>query len=54
MVYRVVQYRLEIDRYGNIIGGEWESEDRPDFIWQRKRETSFTGLLNLLPRLLND
>ena len=54
MVYRVVQYRLEIDSYGNIIGGEWESEDRPDFIWQRKRETNFTGLLNLLPRLLND
>lgn len=54
MMYRTVQYRVEIDRNGNIIGGEWESEERPDFIWQKKAETNFTGLLYMLPQLLND
>jgi len=28
------QYTLELDAAGNIIGGEWLSEDRPDFLWR--------------------
>jgi len=28
------KYRLELNNKGNIIGGEWETEDRPDFIWK--------------------
>jgi hypothetical protein len=28
------KYRLEIDANGNIVGGEWLTEDRPDFLWQ--------------------
>ena len=28
-----LEYTLELDRNGTIIGGEWISEDRPDFIW---------------------
>lgn len=27
------KYILELDRKDNIIGGEWISEERPDFIW---------------------
>ncbi len=28
------QYDLELDRNGHIIGGEWYSENYPDFLWQ--------------------
>ncbi len=27
------EYRLELNKNGEIIGGEWLSEDRPDFLW---------------------
>ena len=27
------EYQLEIDRHGEIIGGEWTGWDRPDFFW---------------------
>lgn len=36
------QYELDLDKQGNIIGGKWISDLRPDFIWTRKRE-EFTG-----------
>jgi hypothetical protein len=29
------QYWLELDRANNIIGGRWQSEDRPDFAWRQ-------------------
>ncbi len=35
-------YRLELDQGNNIIGGEWESEARPDFIWIQQKP-NFTG-----------
>lgn len=47
-------YRLEIDARGNIVGGEWESDDRPDFLWNREKATEFEGILYRLPELLND
>lgn len=28
------QYRLELNKNGEIIGGEWDTEERPDFIWK--------------------
>jgi hypothetical protein len=31
------KYALEIDMYGNIIGGEWLVEKFPDFIWRQAR-----------------
>lgn len=36
-----LEYTLELDAEGTIIGGEWVSEERPDFIWlmQRKPNT---------------
>jgi hypothetical protein len=30
-------YRVELDRNGEIIGGEWETEERPDFLWTQPR-----------------
>jgi hypothetical protein len=29
------KYYLELDAYGRIIGGEWISWDRPDFLWMQ-------------------
>lgn len=41
------RYRLELDRNRNIIGGAWESEERPDFLWTRGRP-EFIGQWGLL------
>jgi hypothetical protein len=30
----IYQYTLELDAYNRVIGGEWISEDRPDFLWR--------------------
>lgn len=49
-----LQYRLEINAQGQIVGGEWESEARPDFIWDKARTPSFEGQLSGLSSLLND
>ena len=49
-----LQYRLEISADGKIVGGEWESEDRPDFLWDKAKVTTFDGLFSRLPELLND
>jgi len=29
------EYKLELNNKGEIIGGEWISSARPDFIWKR-------------------
>ncbi|RYZ88901.1 MAG: hypothetical protein EOP04_08275, partial [Proteobacteria bacterium] len=31
--YKALRYKIEIDSLGNIIGGSWVSDTRPDFIW---------------------
>lgn len=40
---RYYEYTLEIDAAGNIIGGEWISETRPDFLWIKGKAERFTG-----------
>lgn len=37
------EYVLELDFRGNIIGGSWISESRPDFIWTKTKDKEFTG-----------
>lgn len=32
---KVYRYTLELDKDGNIIGGEWLTDDRPDFLWKQ-------------------
>lgn len=49
-----LEYSLEIDSQGNIVGGEWESRDRPDFLWNKKKVEQFEGIFSKLPSLLND
>ncbi|EQC50486.1 hypothetical protein [Bacteriovorax sp. DB6_IX] len=45
------QYDLELNKKGEIIGGEWISEDRPDFLWKQDR-AEFKGYFQDLERLL--
>lgn len=35
------EYILELDINGNIIGGEWISETRPDMLWLKARDVKF-------------
>lgn len=35
------EYVLEVNSSGNIIGGEWVSQTRPDFMWNYGRSTTF-------------
>jgi hypothetical protein len=49
-----LQYRLELNSKNEILGGEWESDSRPDFLWSKTKTTSFSGLLSGLEKLLND
>jgi Transglutaminase elicitor len=48
------QYRLDVNREGVIVGGEWISRERPDFLWIMGRPREFHGILSRLPELLND
>lgn len=51
---RLMQYRVELNRENKIVGGSWESDERPDFLWKRNKVTQFKGLFYRLPELLND
>jgi hypothetical protein len=48
------QYVLEIDISGQIIGGEWRSTQRPDFLWLMRAPAYFSGEYMKLSLLLND
>lgn len=37
------EYILEIDFKGNVIGGEWLTETRPDFLWAITRDRKFNN-----------
>lgn len=51
---REYRYHLYLDVKNDIIGGEWRSEDRPDFLWVMGPAPEFNGLLSGLRTLLND
>lgn len=46
-------YWIELDAKDNIVGGEWDSENRPDFLWV-KYQGNFSGEWGKLKLLLND
>jgi hypothetical protein len=48
------EYYLDTDRRGNIIGGEWISEVRPDFLWIMKPVIKFDANFSKLGKLLNE
>lgn len=47
-------YSLEIDANGQIVGGSWESDERPDFLWNKEKAPGFEGILSGLTQLMND
>ena len=51
---RTYEYYLDINAAGTVIGGEWISKQRPDFMWESSATTEFTGILARLGELLQD
>lgn len=47
-------YRLDLDRAGQIIGGNWISKERPDFLWLTLKARKFEGTLKRLDELLDE
>ncbi len=47
-------YELDLDADGNIIGGEWLSSERPDFLWLMTKPPFFMEPFSRLTELLND
>ena len=48
------EYTVEVDKFDNIIGGEWISVARPDFLWLKSKPISFEGNLSRLGEILDD
>lgn len=51
---REFSYWLFVNPFGEIVGGEWQGEERPRHLWETKKSTAFNGLLQGLEILLND
>lgn len=47
-------YWLDLNAANEIIGGEWDSDERPDFLWVKYRPEHFTGTMERIGELLND
>lgn len=39
--FKIYEYVLELDVNGNVIGGEWLTETRPDMLWLKKKDPAF-------------
>ncbi len=50
VVRQTYVYTLELDKDGRIVGGEWKSFDRPDFIWKVRRP-KFKGFFQDLEKI---
>lgn len=54
IIVRDYKYKLFVGPSSQIVGGEWLSEDRPDFLWTPVKSKAFRGLVEGLEKLLND
>src|SRR5690606_4730651 len=50
---RVYTYQLHLNNRGDVIGSNWVSHDRPDFLWLPMRANGFKGQLSELGRILS-
>lgn len=48
------EYYLDLNSKGEILGGEWISKARPDFLWLVNRTSKFPEKFEKLQRLLNE
>lgn len=51
---QLYQYWLHLDRDGAVIGGEWKSNERPDFLWTIDAAPAFEGTMAKLNDLIDD
>lgn len=49
-----MNYIVEVNICGEIIGGVWTSVVRPDFLWVKQKPQSYLASYRRLPELLND
>lgn len=49
---KTYRYTVELNAYGQIIGGQWLTQDRPDFLWIHE-PAAFTGYYTNLGPLYN-
>jgi hypothetical protein len=49
---RTYEYYLDLDASGAIIGGDWITAERPDFLWSTGRATEFTGNMEKLGEIV--
>lgn len=49
---KTYSYELELDARGRVIGGEWLTDERPDFLWLSKKVEKFEGLFARLSEAL--
>lgn len=48
------EYIIELDAQDSVVGGEWISSTRPDFIWNMAKAETFNGQYEKISELLND
>lgn len=51
---QLYQYWLHLDIDGNVIGGEWKSNERPDYLWTIASAPAFSGSMEALSQLIDD
>lgn len=51
---RSYEYYLDLNADGRIIGGEWISNQKPDFLWLERKVPSFRGNFSRLSELLQE
>jgi hypothetical protein len=51
---RIYEYYLDINSQGKIIGGDWITTQRPDFLWLSRKTSRFSGLFSRLAELLDE
>lgn len=51
---RTYEYYLDIDGRGRIIGGDWITTQRPDFLWLERKVSGFSGVFSRLGELLSE
>lgn len=53
-VKKTYEYSLDLNANGIILGGNWKSRTRPDFLWLVDRVPELKGRWTMLNQLLND
>lgn len=51
---QLYQYWLHLDQDNNVIGGEWKSNERPDYLWTIDDAPAFEGILTGLQDLVEE